>query len=106
MADFSPGPWVIAQPWCGFSEVRDAEGRLVFGLAAGTRDEKQPDDVCDANGRLIAGATDLHAVVVELLDNLVEAMRFDGWPLYEIERRPEILRARSVLAAIAGVETQ
>lgn len=99
---FTPGPWVAAQPWAGFSEVRGADGTLVFGLAAGTKEEKQPDAVCDANCRLVAAAPCLFAVAESLLDSLVAGMLMEGWPRWEIERRPEIARAMSVLRQIAG----
>jgi hypothetical protein len=59
----TPGPWKIPTPWNGFSEIRGGKGELVFGLAAGSVDEKQPDEVCEANARLIAAAPDLLSIV-------------------------------------------
>jgi len=59
-AGFTPGPWAVAEPWSGFSEIRGADGQLVFGLAAGAEGEKRPDEVCDANARLIAAAPEMY----------------------------------------------
>ena len=55
----TPGPWRVTQPWAGFSSLTGANGGLIFGLAAGCDDEKQSDEVCEANARLIAAAPDL-----------------------------------------------
>jgi hypothetical protein len=55
----TPGPWTVAAPHMGFSEIRGPVGELVFGLAAGSDDEKRSDDVCNANARLIAAAPDM-----------------------------------------------
>ena len=68
MAEHTPGPWAVETPWSGFSSIRDADGNLVFGIAAGGEDEKQPDDVCAANARLIAASPRL----LEALCHLVE----------------------------------
>lgn len=66
----SPGPWSIPIPSMGFSEINDADGNLVFGLAAGSGKEKQHDDVCEANARLIAAAPELLKALVDCEDTL------------------------------------
>jgi hypothetical protein len=49
----TPGPWRIPTPRMGFSHIEGPKGELIFGLAAGSIDEKQDDDVCEANVALI-----------------------------------------------------
>lgn len=52
----TPGPWHYEQPHGGFTALHDSSNKLIFGIAAGGAEEKQPDDVCEANMRLIAAA--------------------------------------------------
>jgi len=56
MSGHTPGPWVVSDPWMGFSQLIGRDGAFIFGLAAGAPSEKQPDDVCEANARLISAA--------------------------------------------------
>ncbi len=65
---FTPGPWTIPTPSMGFSAIHGPNGELIFGLAAGSADEKRPDDVCEANARLIAASPDLYAALEEALE--------------------------------------
>lgn len=65
----TPGPWYIPMPSMGFSEIRSANGDLVFGIAAGDTHEKQPDDICDANARLIAAAPDMLEALQYIVNN-------------------------------------
>lgn len=59
---FTPGPWYVCEPFAGFSSIKQAEtDALIFGIAAGDPDEKQSDDVCEANANLIAAAPDLYS---------------------------------------------
>jgi hypothetical protein len=51
----------------GFASIVTASGELIFGLAAGAKEEKQPDDVCDANASLIAAAPELFSALQALL---------------------------------------
>ncbi len=64
----TPGPWEIPTPSFGFSAITTATGDLIFGLAAGAPDEKQSDDVCEANARLISAAPDLLADLQDMLE--------------------------------------
>lgn len=59
MTGSTPGPWRFHQPWAGFSKITDQHGALIFGIAAGSDEERQPPEVCEANARLIAAAPDL-----------------------------------------------
>src|SRR5262245_29756612 len=68
--EWTPGPWKIHQPWAGFSKITGPDGELIFGIAAGGRDEKQPDRVCDANALLIQAAPDLYAALKAITDQL------------------------------------
>lgn len=54
-------PWTVAQPWAGFSEIRGANGELVFGLAAGVDHERQPEEVCEANAARLQAAVNFTA---------------------------------------------
>lgn len=61
--DFSnatPRPWTFARPHMGFSEIRGPHGELVFGIAAGSENEKQPDHVCDDNAGIIIAAVNAY----------------------------------------------
>ena len=58
-ARHSPAPWTVSKPWAGFASLRDGNGALVFGLAAGDADERQPADVCAANASLLAASPDM-----------------------------------------------
>lgn len=69
MSNHTPGPWHHEQPWASFSALRGPRHELIFGLAAGTDDEKQPDDVCEANARLIASAPVLFQVAKRACGN-------------------------------------
>lgn len=68
-AKHTHGPWSVARPRMGFSEI------------VGAADEKQPDDVCDANARLIAVAPDLLAAAKAFVE------QYDGFSDGELERR-------------------
>ena len=74
------GPWSVAQPYSGFSEIKGPNGELIFGIAAGSREEKQTDEVCEANARLIAAAPDLLSVLEDAVANnsIVEGSRWWG----------------------------
>ena len=61
---FTPGPWTIPRPSMGFSQITGPNGELIFGLAAGSIDEKQPDDICKANANLIAAAPTMANYIV------------------------------------------
>lgn len=62
----TPGPWTFHRPWSGFSQITGPNDELVFGIAAGSVDEKRPDCECEANARLIAAAPDLLAALKTL----------------------------------------
>jgi hypothetical protein len=66
MARHTPNPWKISAPWSGFSKISGPNGELIFGLAAGSTDEKRSDEECEANARLIEAAPDLLAACVTL----------------------------------------
>lgn len=83
MSAFTRGPWRIAVPYLGFSAIHGADGALVFGLAAGSEKERQPEDVCDANARLIAAAGTAATAA--------EDMGYDG--IAAVEALPELLEA-------------
>ncbi len=71
----TPGPWRWEQPHNGFSAIRGPNYELVFGLAAGASSEKQSDDICGANARLIAAAPKL----LELVEGFVgSGVEWDG----------------------------
>ena len=67
------GPWTVAQPYAGFSAIRGGAGELIFGIAAGGIEEKQPDDVCEANARLIAAAPELYEALKDAAKALDQA---------------------------------
>lgn len=67
---YPKAPWTAALPWSGFSEIRDADGRLIFGLAAGSPDEKRPDDELDAALRLMVAAPALLAALEVTAGNI------------------------------------
>ncbi len=66
----TPGPWTIPTPSMGFSAIHGPNGELIFGLAAGSAEEKRPDDVCDANARLIAAAPELYEAAARALEEM------------------------------------
>lgn len=67
MSAHTPGPWFIKPPWSGFSKISGPNGELIFGLAAGSIDEKRPDEECKANARLIAASPDMLATLKDAL---------------------------------------
>ncbi len=78
MTEHTPGPWRIPSPVSGFSAIYGPNGELVFGLAAGSGDERQDDATCEANAALITRAPDLLAEVTRLRAvnaGLVEALK-------------------------------
>jgi len=70
-AKHTPGPWTVSVPCMGFSAINGPSGKLIFGLAAGSVAEKQPDNVCDANARLIAAARELLETLQAMIDEYV-----------------------------------
>lgn len=63
----TPAPWRIPTPSMGFSSIIGPNDELIFGLAAGGAEEKQPDEVCEANAALIQAAPELLEAVRLLL---------------------------------------
>jgi len=76
-----PGPWKVAQPWAGFSELRDRDGNLIFGLAAGSAEEKQPDDALEAAAHLIEASDTLYDALEKLQALISEGAEFGFNPL-------------------------
>jgi hypothetical protein len=64
---WTEGPWTGAEPWSGFSSIHGANGELVFGIAAGHDEERQPPDACAANFRLILASPSLYAALEALV---------------------------------------
>lgn len=75
-ASATKGPWTGRQPFAGFSAIHGKDDVLVFGLAAGSVEEKRPDAECEANQSLIAEYRTLAprlAAFVQKVMPLVEA---------------------------------
>jgi hypothetical protein len=106
-APHTPGPWRVAPPWSGFSEIRGADDVLVFGLAAGGDRERQPDDVCAANARLIAAAPDLLAALQAWMTHRsqVFAAHLANKPMPPSQRIDEILdQAKAAISKATRAE--
>jgi hypothetical protein len=73
-AKHTPGPWSVEIPYAGFSAIRGAKGELVFGIAVGGAESRQPPEVCEANARLIAAAPALYAALERALPYLENHM--------------------------------
>ncbi len=80
----------------GFSAIHGPNGELIFGLAAGSADEKQPDDVCAANARLIKAAPDLYSALDWLLEQPPEH-DLDG----KAEKRERAAARKAAIDALA-----
>ena len=59
----TPGPWTVEPPSMGFTQITGPNGELIFGLASGLPEEKQHDDICESNAKLIEAAPDLLAAL-------------------------------------------
>lgn len=66
------GPWRFHPPFSGFSKITGPNGELIFGIAAGSADEKQPDDVCTANATLIASAPDGYELALKVAEHFAD----------------------------------
>jgi hypothetical protein len=95
---YTPGPWSVAQPWNGFSEIRGGNGELVFGLAAGVPGEKQPDEICEANARLIAAAPEMFEALQNILlcPAILDELNGDN------ETNNAVAKARAALSKALG----
>ncbi len=96
MTTHTPAPWHIPAPWGGFTHIEGPQGELLFGLAAGSADEKQSDETCEANARLIAAAPELYAALRDLLDVRERALSVEAVLL------PCVTAARAALAKVEG----
>jgi hypothetical protein len=93
MAEHTPGPWTIDRPTMGFSQITGPNGELIFGLAAGSASEKQPDEVCDANARLIKAAPDL-------LEAARHGLRQCELLIDEFYFKPDSMAYRGIMASL------
>jgi hypothetical protein len=96
----TPGPWSIAPPFSGFSKITGCDGKLIFGLAAGSVDEKRSDDECDANACLIAAAPALFEALKAMVDAEVDYMMINN--LGDPEQQHNVKRARAAIAKAEG----
>lgn len=95
MSAHTPGPWEISPPWSGFSKITGANGELIFGLAAGSAEEKRSDEECEANALLIAAAPDLLKFLVAWVES-TDLSEQTG------SMRPVYLGARAAIAKAKG----
>lgn len=99
---FTPGPWYVSEPWAGFASIKRVDDdALVFGIAAGEPEEKQSDEVCEANARLIAAAPELYEAVEALVECFIKRGPFDE-PLGSSEQAPSINAGIAALAKARG----
>ena len=82
---YTPGPWHLEQPWAGFSALRGPKGELIFGLTAGSEDEAQSPQVCEANGRLIAAAPEMLDALRLCLQAIDEGREYQGMVIQNVE---------------------
>ena len=106
---WTPGPWSIPVPSMGFSEIRGGSGELIFGIAAGGPSEKQSDEICTANARLIAAAPKMAEALERLLLGayatwMAARAEVEGAKTSHdlFEKEPEVIAARAVLAEARG----
>lgn len=97
-ATHTAGPWTIAPPWSGFSQITGPEGQLIFGLAAGSKDEKRSDEECAANAALIAAAPEM----LEALKSLATIARALSDLCDATDYEPGIAAAEDVIARAEG----
>ena len=95
MTDHTPEPWSCEQPWAGFSALRGPSKELIFGIACGGPEEKQPDAVCDANAaRIVACVNACAGIPTEQLEkgDLGKVLREVGgsWRAFELELRQDL----------------
>jgi hypothetical protein len=97
----TPGPWSIPTPRMGFSAIHGPDGQLVFGIAAGSADERRPEAVCEANANLIAAAPEMYEALKEAIENLEQTLRWrgEGWECSEDDL---LGNARAALAKAEG----
>ncbi len=97
----SPTPWSAPAPWAGYSEIRSHDGKLVFGITAGTIPERQEPEVCAANLDFTLAACNAHAALVSAL----EAVTKHNWCHESEEALCAMKQARAALALAKGGET-
>lgn len=102
MSEYTKGPWTFEPPWSGFSTIRGQNGELVFGIAAGGAEEKQPDNVCEANASLIAAAPDLLEALEAFLNWYVHFVNSGDAGFWDPEKDDIVIKARSALSKAKG----
>jgi hypothetical protein len=86
----------------GFSAIYGPSGELVFGLAAGGAEEKQPDNVCDANARLIREAPAIYAALAALVERHSDLVSSGDCGFWDAEDEDTMKIARAALARARG----
>jgi hypothetical protein len=77
-AKHSPTLWRAATPHGGYSEIRDRDNKLVFGVAAGSPNERQSPEVCQANLDHIVKCVNERDALVSALHDLVSCHYYGG----------------------------
>ena len=105
MSKHTPGPWKFEIAWAGFSAIRGRDGQLIFGVAAGSDDERRLEPEIEANAHLIAAAPDLLEALEDLrpiLDAFERGQTRYADLMGEADLVPEITKARAAIAKAKG----
>lgn len=99
MSKHTTGPWYVEQPWSGFSAIRTVKDNLlIFGLAAGSEEERRPDAECHSNARLIAAAPEMYRALEDMIERFTTCAIALGSDAEHVELATA--KARAVLAKV------
>jgi hypothetical protein len=102
MSKHTPGPWSVSPPWMGFSVINGSDDKMVFAIAAGSPEEKRPDDECEANARLIAAAPEMLEALKVLLDEYLSLVNSGDCGFWDAEKDGFVINARAVITKAEG----
>ena len=74
MTEPTPGPWHMATPSMGFSALYGADGRLIFGIAYGSQEERRSEEECVANAKVVAAAWSMREALLKARQFIVNGI--------------------------------
>lgn len=101
-AQHTPGPWIV-DPSNSHLVARLGDGINHYVAVAEHEFIRWPRDMCEANARLIAAASDLLAALRDILNRYVELAGSGDCGFWDPETEPEVIAARAALTRAGGV---